>query len=368
MLVPNSIWMVLIALVSWGLGWWMSHRRMVVKTSQLAQQYQTAQADMAADQSVRVETHINSLQDFGDQVTPVWSGLIDSSRQQMESAIDALSARFNNIVNDLDRTLSVAQKVFANNNQDVFEFSRQRLGVVVNNLDQALNDKQRMLTAIKVLVSFIDEMRSMATEVARIADQTNLLALNAAIEAARAGDAGRGFAVVADEVRKLSTQSGNTGKHIGVKVNEINDAITEAFMIAEETSQYDAECVSASNAQIQAVLNDMQTVMGSLQTANQQITNTAKGIKQDVYESLVQFQFQDRIGQTLSHVRDSINQFPGHLANSRAAGISGLKPLDKSTMLAELHDSYTMTEERHLHNSNTQTHNESIDSTEITFF
>lgn len=365
MLIPNSVWMVLIAITAWSLGWWMSNRRMAMAKPPLSRHQQVASDNMSADQAARVETHVSSLQDFGDQVTPVWSGLIDSSRQQMESAIDALSGRFNNIVNDLDRTLSVAQKAFANNNQEVFESSRQRLGQVVSNLDQALNDKQRMLTAIKTLVGFIDEMRSMATEVARIADQTNLLALNAAIEAARAGESGRGFAVVADEVRKLSTQSGDTGKHIGIKVNEINEAITAAFMIAEETSQCDAESVSASNAQIQAVLNDMQTVMSSLQTANQQITNTAKAIKQEVYESLVQFQFQDRIGQTLSHVRDSINQFPEHLANTRSAGITSLKPLDKSTMLAELEDSYTMAEERHLHNGNTQPMN---DPNEITFF
>jgi methyl-accepting chemotaxis protein len=360
--ISNTVWIVLSAIISWSLGWWMSERRF----QSIATVESHSNASANADLIVKLEAYANGLHAFSQDVTPIWSTLIAGSRQQMEDAISALTHRFNGIVNSLDNTLELAQSVFVESDQHLFESSRQQLSLVVSNLDKALNDKQRMLEAIKHLVNFIGEMRSMATEVARIADQTNLLALNAAIEAARAGDAGRGFAVVADEVRKLSTLSGNTGHHIGIKVNEINAAITSAFMIAEETSQHDAESVATANTQIQAVLADMQTVLDSLKATNQQLGNSTQHIKQEVFESLVQFQFQDRIEQTLSHVQSSIDQFPQHLAHSLAAGVTDLKPLNKSAMLEQLEHSYTMAEERHLHSNQQQT--PATHSTDITFF
>lgn len=370
MLISNTLTISLVAIISWSLGWWFSAQRF---SKVAAAQKEAAQALANADAELteRVEAYSGSLRDFGQQVTPVWSALIGSTRQQMEVAINALTSRFNNIVNNLSSAVDLAQGVFSENDQQLFESSRKRLGQVVDNLDQVLGDKQRMLNAIKTLVNFIDEMRNMATEVARIADQTNLLALNAAIEAARAGDAGRGFAVVADEVRKLSTLSGNTGHHIGIKVNEINEAITSAFAIAEETSEYDKEYVASANAQIQAVLADIQAILNTFRIGNQQLTNTAQGIKHEIYESLVQFQFQDRIGQTLAHVQSSIDGFPEHLSQTLEAGVAGLKPLNKNAILEQLQRSYTMVEEQQVHHSNapsTAGVGISAPSAEITFF
>ena len=298
-----------------------------------------------------VECYLDGMRLFGQDVTPVWVSLIESSRQQMETAITGLTGRFEGIVDNLDSLLKASQAALAKGDSGVFEQSQERLGKIITNLDLELKDKQHMLEETRNLLRFIDEMKDMALQVTSIAHQTNLLALNAAIEAARAGDAGRGFAVVADEVRKLSRISGATGKNITEKVEQVSEAITEAFVIAEQNSVNDANMIFQANDEIRKVLLDLRGVFSELKTTSDNIGESANGIKMEIGMSLELFQFQDRISQSLSHARDSIALFPVYLESSHEGGVGDLKPLDTTSLLHELRSSYTMREERALHQS-----------------
>jgi methyl-accepting chemotaxis protein len=137
-------------------------------------------------------------------------------------------------------------------------------------LDDALRDKQDLITRMNALNELTKELNERVEEVMQIATQTNLLALNAAIEAARAGPEGRGFSVVAMEVRQLSNRSRESGAHMSDTINRVAAAIQDTVELTR--TAIDSQQVSAQvgNENIDNINNDFQSAsehMGNLSEA-----------------------------------------------------------------------------------------------------
>ena len=304
-----------------------------------------------------IAAYVAGQQRFGEQLAPVWSRHIENSRSQMEVAISALTGRFSGIVDKLDTALKASSTATGsvesggNGLVAVFERSEEDLGTVVTSLKSAMASKSAMLENVHNLHQFISELQTMAADVASIAAQTNLLALNAAIAAARAGEAGRGFAVVADEVRKLSTLSGDTGKRISEKVGVISTAIGTTCQKTEDSTQAELQSMNASEAIIKSVLGEFRNVTGTLVQSSNRLKDESIGIKSEVADALVQLQFQDRVSQIMTHVRNNIERLPAVLEGNRLQfeRDGTLAPPDAGLLLAELEKTYAMSEERAVH-------------------
>jgi methyl-accepting chemotaxis protein len=317
------------------------------------------------------EHFLVGLDQFGEQVIPVWARQVESSRQQTEQALVEVTQRFSGIVTQVDQAIAASTTsadVVSSQGKGVLEVfgnSEKRLSGVVSSLREALAKKEALMADVGELVQYIGQLKGMASTVSDIADQTNLLALNAAIEAARAGEAGRGFAVVADEVRKLSGLSGSSGKRINEVIDHVSTAITRAFDTASRSQTQDSEAVAASEIAIREVLNDFQQITDNLTTSGAILRDSGRTIQMEVAESLVQLQFQDRVSQILSHVHDSLSGFPQRLRESaaqfRSCGL--LQPVDIGQVLAELEHSYATHEEHANHG-----HNVGQTDNEISFF
>jgi len=293
-----------------------------------------------------VAAYLDALNRLSEDVVPLWSANLESSRSQMEVAVMSLVERFGGIASLLDRALAASHDAFSGGAGEVVEASRRQLDEVVSSLSDTLRQKQQTLERMRVLVGLNEQMRDMTAEVGRIAAQTRLLALNTTIEAARAGEAGRTFGVVADEVRALADLSRGTGERIRQMVDEVSGAITEAFAMAEQDAERESALVNDANARVQEVLDDLRDVVNGLQDASTDLGRTTAEIKSEIDESIVHFQFQDRISQMIGHVSDAIDALPVAISRSQAGGPARLEPIDHQTLRDDLVRSFTMVDEQ----------------------
>jgi len=302
---------------------------------------------------------------------PIWAKQVESSRHQTEEAIVSLANRFTGIATRLQETVHASQHAAgeldghaADGPLEALARSDSELSQVINSLKATQSSRDQTLAQVRSLTAYTGELRTMAADVAAIAAQTNLLALNAAIEAARAGEAGRGFAVVADAVRSLSSKSSETGQQMSAKVDIINNAITQLVHAASSNADQDSHSVAESENSIQVVLERFQNITGRLADSADLLKQESYGIRDEVTEVLVNLQFQDRVSQILSHVRDNMHALHDHLLQASQAPDQAVA-VDARQWLARMEATYATDEQRRIHHGEAAVQHNSQD---ITFF
>lgn len=317
--------------------------------------------------------YIRGLDDLCVDVLPVWSNQIEMAREHTETAITDLSIRFANLSQRLASAVAASEGGDAASGGQsglvaLLNESQKELNLIIASLRASLAEKSSMLGEIDALSKFTVDLKKMAQDVADIAGQTNLLALNAAIEAARAGETGRGFAVVADEVRKLSTLSGETGKKMSATVETINQAIARTQRISEQYAHEDTEMVRSSEEIIARVLGQFGTATSSLASSAETLRHENQLIGNDISEVLVALQFQDRVSQVLTHVRNDLEKLGKHLQDHEHEMATGQLrvQIDARVWMSELAQTYTMPEQHAAHKGVQQ--KMAAHTSDITFF
>lgn len=323
-----------------------------------------AEASQQAELQTLASDDSDVLLELGERLLPIWSRHVETARQQSEQAVEELATRFSQLVDELDKASGVSQRVTSSAEgsiDGVMSRANQSLENITKTLSEALKERDELLSQINGLAKFVDELEQMARDVATIAGQTNLLALNAAIEAARAGDHGRGFAVVATEVRKLSKLSAETGDRMSSQVTFISSTIESTIADAQASQGRDHAMVTRSHSTIKEVLQDLTEYAQTLTGSADELTQTNLTIKDEIEQTLVQLQFQDRVGQMLSHVRENVNTVSRQLQAPDSE-------LDVERCLQDLEKSYAMAEERLGHHQTPREYNNAAAGADVTFF
>jgi methyl-accepting chemotaxis protein len=295
----------------------------------------------------------SASEEFCLEALPIFSKQIENVREQTEQAIISLSTRFRGIVTSLDAAMASSSEVSGEGGRELssaMDDGREQLLQVIAALTEIRGSRAALIAEIRSLGVYTQELREMAKRVEMIAFNTNMLALNAAIEAAHAGgDVGRGFSVVAQEVRHLATASRETGKIIGQKITVINESIDHILGANEVVTERENTAVKDSEGRITNVLEQFGGMTERLLRSADQFRRESEVIKDEVMESMVQLQFQDRTGQILANVSRNIEELPDVASKL----LAGPEPRDAreaaQEYLAARAESYTTDEQRQIH-------------------
>lgn len=294
-----------------------------------------------------VQTEVNTADAVCVQALPIWSKQIETARVQTEEAIVELTARFAGIVERLDLALDASQHNSGSADlSQALEAGKRELARVMDALNEIHQSRSTLAEQIRSLAAHSSELAKMASEVEQIAFQTNMLALNAAIEAAHVGEAGRGFAVVAHEVRNLATASRETGKGITQKIALVNESLGQIIETNETVSAREGEALHDSGTRIQGVLSQFSEMSAGLARSTEDLRRESGVIKGEIEESMVQLQFQDRVGQIMAQVVGSMSDL-----DTRAEAVArGEQPqIDAEAYMAQMVSTYTTDEQRRNH-------------------
>lgn len=359
--LPDAALATVLVLVGAAATWWAVH------------QCRTAQRGLA--DTVRAQC-VDGLEPLCRGVLPVWSGQVEIARSQTESAINDLALRFGNLSQRLESAVASSQATSQSSNAGagqgvvaLLHSSETDLSSIISSLRSALKEKESLLQEVRALSRFTEELRDMAQNVGSIAHQTNLLAINAAIEAARAGEVGRGFAVVASEVRKLSQLSAETGKKMSATVETVNGAIAKTLQVSSQYALQDEAMTANSEQIIEKVLDRFRTTATGLNDSADMMRSESQLIHSEISDVLVALQFQDRVSQVLSHVRNDLDKLTSTLDASEQDLANGARPqtLDATGWLEALTSTFTMPEQHAVTQGGAQPVAQSS-ATEITFF
>ena len=258
--------------------------------------------------SVVIQTsQANEASRLIENATELWKSHIENVQEQMQNSVDEMLQGFSSIITQLDQITAPSGQNEATQRAAVLAQCDEDLRAIITKSREVSETREQSRAAILENMESLEQvstgLQSMANEVALIARQTNLLSINATIEAARAGLAGRGFSVVAAEVRRLSTASGDTGKRIGIHINNFANRVSETLNQARVKGNSDESVLTHADEVISSVIQRVDTTVEGLNARAKDLETRSDMVRQEVERLMIAFQSHDRTTQILNQIK-----------------------------------------------------------------
>ena len=312
---------------------------------------------------------------LASNILPVWARQLEAARDTGNQAVANLTTHFGSLVVKLENSLIASKHAVSSvrdkgssrpesanrqEGQSDFHSVISSLEVVIAMLKEALASIRKSRDELmQEITRYAEDIKEIAADSQRLAMQSKLLALNAGIEAARSGNAGRSFAAVVVEMHRLAERSADASYTMGKKVAAVDEAIMKGTRQTQQLADEEKFHVSQVEDTFADVVRRFRLVTDRFDKSVNNMEQEYREIRDDISLALVEFQFQDRVSQALTHVNDSLNELRERTARETSAVI------DTAVWLNEMQDRFRFVEEHH---NLFGTGNSTVVARETTFF
>jgi PAS domain S-box-containing protein len=244
----------------------------------------------------RIRTILGRSLDSGRKLTAIASKLDNSSTEMIKGIEEENShlAQFSTAITEMSATIDEVSLNTSQTHDKVLMIQNECQENITlaetnqNKISSLAEDVDKAASSANELITDVEKISSIMSEIQGIADQTNLLALNAAIEAARAGEHGRGFSVVADEVRALSSRTHAATEQIQTSISEIQNTLLIWSRTMAKGKDSADECVEkASGARdvvnkVYALLTDISDLTLQISSASEEQSMVSQEISRNI--------------------------------------------------------------------------------------
>jgi len=283
-----------------------------------------------------------------------------------DRAVNLLAEDFQALYQSLSESLALAQNAaakFETGPQSFASQSATELAAVLQILQQALARKNVLLESNQQVAAAASALKHQTEIIQRISKEITLLSLNASIEAARAGEAGRGFSVVAERVRELSDTTSQAALDIIKGMDTLTQAILGSSAQLQSSGDLDQQLVTESQQRIELVLSGLDQLTHDLCGTIGRLEQTQQQVQGKLQNAITEFQFQDRVSQRLAHLVAALQQLSAFYQQDIAPQQTDIEQIG-----CDLYQSYTMQDEREVHQAALPGNTVQHAAQDITFF
>ena len=274
------------------------------ETAQLGTEILVCLRDILASKDTRVHEDIRRgktiISDAAVKLSNSFNGLNSQTRAQQQ------------LVSSLIEEVSQKKAGGTGNNRASVREIADGMSVILqgfmDTLAQVSAQSSGVIAKMEAMTEVVNQTFSLLSNVEMITKQTNLLSLNAFIEAARSGEAGRGFQVVATEMRNLSHSSAHLNEQIRVQVEQSKKIVHETRDVVNQMAMRDTTSLIEARDQADILFAKLGVMNEYISENLGQVSDLSQGIDRSVGLAVQSLQFEDIVGQLLSHADRELSE------------------------------------------------------------
>ncbi len=256
------------------------------------------------------------LTELAEEVAGHWPHLptleaqIRESILQAERAVTEVCAGFAGMVTRARESVTASSRLLGSGNGSGIEAllaaSRHTLAQLQQQIERGQQISAQVMGHMQEMESTAAVIVKALSEIDRISFGSKLVALNAKVEAAHFGDRGGAFGVVADEIAAQALRSEQITGHVVEEMKQLRAKVAAASTSLDEMAHMSVGTLQASRTELEAALGDLTRTHAEMEATLAASAAGSRQLAEEISRSVVALQFQDSVGQRLSHVADEL--------------------------------------------------------------